>query len=213
MKDLNFNELVRKFFNFLEDYGFKISDESNPDTQLQTDGFVEYKSDSIVVMVDSDRAAASVWFYRIKDGRKFYLTPIDIDEYLNTSENEKTLLLSTNPKDKLAASTLFNQKLLLNQPDWKSNGTTQENLELYLKNYAGWLKRNANLCITGDFSRWAKFYEYKINRARADYLRRGQDEMVLTQIKDTDGNYKLVKQPMFKEKLEHAEKLKREFPG
>lgn len=129
-------------------------------------------------------------------------------------DKEKKLLLSANPKDHSAATALFNQKFLLNRLDWKSaSDDAQDKLELRLKNYAEWLKINAKLCITGDFSRWPMFYEYKILRARAEHLQRGKDELVYAQVKDADGNWKLIKQPVFKDKLEHAEKLKKEFPS
>jgi len=175
---------------------------------------VEYTSDTTVIVIDSETGYAAVWFYRIKDGRKYDLDPVAIHEYLNTSDKEKELLLSTNPKDHSTASALFNQKFLLNQPGWKSESdTTQDKLEIRLVNYANWLKTHANLCLIGDFSRWPEFYEYKIHRARADHLRRGKDELAYASVKDSDGNYKLIKQSAFKDDLEHIEKLKKEFLG
>ena len=92
------------------------------------------------------------------------------------------------------------------------NGTTQAKLELRLSNYANWLKAHADLCLKGDFSQWPKFYEYKILRARADHLRLGKEDVAYARVKDADGKYKLIKQFLFKDKLEHIEKLKMEFP-
>lgn len=215
MNEMNFVDRVKKHFGYLEsELRFKVSLENNSEVRPQTDGVVEYTSDTTVIVIDSETGYAAVRFYRIKDGKKHYLTPVDVHEYLSTTDKEKKLLLSTNTKDQPAASALFDQKFLLNQAAWKSGGgTTQDNLEIRLVNYANWLKAHANLCINGDFSRWSKFYEHKILRARADYLRRGQDELVYARVKDDDGKYKLVKQPIYKEDLEHAEKLKKEFPG
>src|SRR5436190_23210688 len=117
MNEITFIDKVKKYFSYLEfQYGFKISRENNSEIHPQTDGMVEYTSDTTVVVIDSEMGSAAVWFYRINDSKKYYLTPVDIYEYLNTNAKEKELLLSTNPKDKLAASALFNQKFLLNQP-------------------------------------------------------------------------------------------------
>jgi hypothetical protein len=213
MNEMTFVDRAKKYFSYLEfEYGFKITLESNSDIRPKTDGVVEYTSNNTVIVIDSDAGSAAAWFYRIKDSRKYELDPVAIHEYLNTNDKEKELLLSTNPKDQPAASNLFNQKFLLNQPEWKlENGTTQEKLDLRLANYAEWLKAHANLCLEGDFSQWPKFYEYKTYRARADYLRRGQDELVYARIKDTNGSYKLIKQSAFKDELDHIEKLKSEF--
>ena len=215
MNEMTFVDRVKKHFSYLEsEYGFKVTVEGNSDIRPQTDGAVEYTSDTTVIVIDSETGYAAVWFYRIKDGRKYDLDPVAIHEYLNTSDKEKELLLSTNPKDHSTASALFNQKFLLNQPGWKSESdTTQDKLEIRLVNYANWLKTHANLCLIGDFSRWPEFYEYKIHRARADHLRRGKDELAYASVKDSDGNYKLIKQSAFKDDLEHIEKLKKEFPG
>ena len=215
MNEMTFVDRVKKHFSYLEyEYGFKVTVEGNSDIRPQTDGAVEYTSDTTVIVIDSETGYAAVWFYRIKDGRKYDLDPVAIHEYLNTSDKEKELLLSTNPKDHSTASALFNQKFLLNQPGWKSDSdTTQDKLEIRLVNYANWLKTHANLCLTGDFSRWPEFYEYKIHRARADHLRRGKDELAYASVKDSDGNYKLIKQSAFKDDLEHIEKLKKEFLG
>jgi hypothetical protein len=213
MNEMTFVDRVKRLFNFLEsEYIFKVTLESNSDVRLQTDGMIEYTSGTTVIVIDSETGYAAVWFYRIKDGRKYDLDPVAIHEYLNTSEKEKELLLSTNPKDQPTALALFNEKFLLNQPGWKSDGDTAlDKLGVRLVNYANWLKSHANLCLIGDFSQWPKFYEYKILRARADHLRRGKDELGYARVKDVDGNYKLIKQSIFKDKLEHVEKLKREF--
>ena len=213
MNETTFVDRVKKYYYYLEiSYGFKITLESNSDIHPQTDGVVEYTSDTTSVVIESETGSASTWFYRLKDGRKYELDPVAIHEYLNTTDKEKEILLSTNPKDQPPASALFNQKFLLNQPGWKSEGgTTQEKLERRLASYSNWLKTHANLCLEGDFSQWPKFYEYKTYRARADYLRRGQDELVYVRVKDADGKYKLIKQSAFKDDLEYIEKLKKEF--
>ena len=215
MGNLIFVSRVKKHFGYLEsENGFKVTVERNSEVRPQTDGVVEYTSNTTVVVIDSETGSAAAWFYRIKDGRKYDLDPVAIHEYLNTSDKEKELLLSTNPKDDSAASALFNQNFLLNQPGWKSDsGATQDKLELRLANYANWLKVHSNLCLEGDFSRWPEFYEYKIHRARADHLRLGKDDVAYARVKDADGNYKLIKQSAFKDDLEHIEKLKKEFLG
>ena len=203
---------VKKHFHYLEsEFGFKIIFANNSDVRPQTDGVVEYTSNTTVVTIDSETGYATLKFYRIQDGKKHYLTPIDIHEYLSTSEIEKALLLSTNPKDQPAATALFNEKFLLNQSGWKDNPGSVQGLEKELKNFSDWLKAHATICLKGDFSRWLAFYEYKINRARADHLRRGKDELGYARVKDAEGNWKLIKQSIFKDKLEHIEKLKKEF--
>jgi hypothetical protein len=214
MSQLSFVDKVKKYFYYLEsEYGFRISSQSNPDTRPHTDGFVEYTSDTTTVVIDSETGYASVWFYRTQDGKKHYLDPVAIHEYVTTTDKEKELLLSTNPQNQRDASLLFNQKFLLNQGGWKSkdNETTEDKLETRLKNYAEWLESHANLCLKGDFSQWPNLYEYKIHRARADELRRGKDDLVYVKLKDANGNSKLIKQSMFKDDFEYIEKLKKEF--
>lgn len=211
---MTFTGIVKKHFGYLKSYGFKVTFESNSEVRPQTDGVVEYISNTIQIVIDSEIGSASVWFYRIIDGKKFYLTPIDIFEYLQTNNEEKDLLLSVAPKDQLEARALFHRKFLLNQPDWTAaTGNSVEKLELSLTNYAKWLIAHADLCLAGDFSQWPKFYEYKILRAKAERLRRGDDELVYTEVQDDQGNWKLIKQSIFKDQLEHIEKLKKEFPG
>ena len=214
MKDINFVDRVKKYFSYLEsEYSFSITYEGNSDIRPQTDGAVEYTSDTTVVLIDSETGYPTVRFYRIKDGKKYYLTPVDIYEYLNTSDKEKELLLSTNPTNKSAASALFNEKFLLNQPGWKGSRGTVQDLDTELRNFSDWLKAHANLCLAGNFSWWPNFYEYKVNRARADHLRRGKDELGYARVKDPNGNWKLIKQSIFKDELDHIEKLKKEFLG
>lgn len=213
MSVMTFIDRVRKHFGYLEaNYGYRITNQRNSEIRPETDGMVEYTSDTTVLVIDSDTGSAAIWFYRIKDGKKYDLDPVAIHEFLNTNNEEKQLLLSTDSKDQSAASALSNRKFLLNQPGWTTNALQpQDKLETRLRNYADWLTRHAHLCLTGDFVRWADFYEYKIQRARADYLRRGKDEMVYARVKDPDGKYKLIKHPAFQAELEHIEKLKKEF--
>ncbi len=215
MNGINFVDRVKKYFCYLEsEYSFKISRQDNSELRPQTDGVVEYSSNTTVIVIDSETGSAALWFYRFGDGRKFYLDPVAIHEYMNTTQKEKELLLSVNLQNQNAASILFNQKFLLSQTSWKSSDDTPESkLDLLLANYANWLKTHANLCLEGDFSLWPKLYEYKIHRARADQLRRGKDELVYVRVKDEDGKYKLIKQSAFKDDLEYIEKLKKEFPA
>ena len=212
MNNIYFVDRVKKYFSYLQsEYGFRIAYEHNSDVRPQTDGAIEFSSNTTAVLIDSETGYVTVRFYRIKDGKKYYLTPVDIYEYLNTSDEEKRVLLSTNPSDKSLASTLFNEKFLLNQPGWKGSRGNAQDLDKELRNFSDWLKTHANLCLTGDFSWWPEFYEYKVNRARADHLRRGKDELGYTRMKDVNGNWKLTKQSIFKDELEHIERLKKEF--
>lgn len=214
MNETTFIDRVRTYFGYLEaDYGYRITSERNSDVRPETDGKIEYTSDTTVVVIDSETGSAAVWFYRIRDGKKYDLDPVAIHEFLNTNSEEKRLLLSTDPNDQSAVSAISNQKFLLNQPGWKTDSVhPQDKVETRLRNYANWLKKHAHLCLAGDFARWPEFYEYKILRARAEYLRRGKDEMVYARVKDSDGKYKLIKQPAFQAEIEHVEKLKKEFP-
>ncbi len=212
MNDLTFTDRVKKHFSYLESkYRFRVTNESSSTVRPQTDGAIEYISDMTGVLIDSETGYVSIRFYRIKDSKNHYITPVDIHEYLSTNEHEKQLLLSTDPKNQVSASALFNDKFLLNQPAWKGSRGTVPDVERELGNFANWLRENANLCIEGDFSQWPKFYEYKIHRARADRLRRGKDEMGYARVQDKDGTWKFIKQSIFKEDLEHVEKLKKEF--
>jgi hypothetical protein len=212
MSEKNFVDRVKKHFSFLEsEYEFAITHERNSDIRPQTDGVVKYTSNTTVVLVDSETGYVTVRFYRVKDGEKYYLTPIDVYEYLNTTDKEKELLLSTKPEDQTSASILFNKTLLLNQPGWKGSHGTIQDVDEELRNFSTWLKSHGNLCLKGDFSLWPKLYEYKINRARADHLRRGKEELGYARVKDSDGSWKLIKQSIFKDKLEHVERLKKEF--
>ena len=212
MDNMTFVEKVKKGFYYLEsEFGFKINLASNSEVRPQTDGMVKYQSATTIILIDSETGYATVRFARVVDGEKYYLTPVDIHEYLSTNEKEKEILLSTNPKDQSAVSAVFNEKFLLNQPGWKGSKGTAQDLEKELRNFSDWLKSHANLCLKGDFSQWPRFYEYKVQRARADHLRRGKDELGYARVKDTDGNWKLIKQSIFKDKFEHVEKLKKEF--
>lgn len=124
----------------------------------------------------------------------------------------KRSLLSTDPRDFPAASALSNRKLLLKQPAWRYQGLKIfEEPEKCLENDAGWLKEHAGLCLSGDFSRWPAFYEYKVERARAEPLRRGEDGLVRALLKDAEGSWQMTKRPIFADQLEHIEKLKKEF--
>jgi hypothetical protein len=212
MSESNFVDRAKQYFNFLEtDFGFTIVNEANSEVRSLTDGDIEFASDVINVLIDSENGYVSLQFYRPKDGPKYYLTPIDIYEYLNTTNEEKELLLSTSPADRLAASELFNEKFLLSQPGWKGSRGTAQNSDNELKNYSEWLRQHTKLILEKDLSWWPGIYEYKINRARADHLRSGKDELRYTRVKDVYGNSKLIKQSVFKDKLEHVEKLKKEF--
>jgi hypothetical protein len=214
MNDMTYVDRVKKHFRFLEsEFDFTITVASNSEIRSQTDGLVRYATDTTAILIGSETGYASVRLTRVVDGEKYYLTPVDIHEYLNTTDMEKELLLSTNPKDQPAASALFNQKFLLNQPDWKGNKGTIQDLEKELENFSKWLNEHAKLCLEGDFSQWPKFYEYKVHRARADHLRRGKDELGYARVTDADGNHKLIKQSIFKDRLDHVEKLKRDLSG
>jgi hypothetical protein len=212
MNNINFVDRVKKHFSYLEsEFGFKVASESNSEIRPQTDGAVEYISNTTGIMIDSETGYVTIRFYRLKDGSKYYLTPVDIHEYFNTNSKEKELLLSTNPADKSAASSLFDKKFLLNQPGWKGSRGTVSDLDQELINFSNWLKKHAELCLLGNFTLWPKFYEYKIHRARADHLRRGKSELGYAQVEDANGNWKLIQQPVFKDQLEHIERLQKEF--
>ncbi len=215
MKIETFVDKAQKKFGYLTlEYGYKVILAENSEVRPQTDGIVEYVSDSTVFVIDSETGYASVWFYRVKDGKEFYLDPVAIHEFLSTSDTEKRLLLSKNPNDQPDASTLFNKKFLLNQPEWKYLGSdVKEKLELRLENYANWLKEYAGLCLLGDFSRWPELYEYKINRLIADEFRRGGKEYVKAVIKDESGKLKMIVRPIFQREKDYLERLKKELAG
>jgi hypothetical protein len=207
-----FFDLARAHFRFLEgEYGFRETFANSALVRTPSEGLLEYTSASTVVAVDSELGDASLWFYRLKDGKVHYLTPAAIHEYLHTTEAEKAPLLSPDPADSAGAAAIFRRTFLLDGPGWKSRGgSTLEELERRLANYAGWLREHAPLCIAGDFSRWPAFYAYKVHRARADWLRRGDAEMVNAVVRGGDGKLTPVKRPAFQDQLAHIEALERE---
>ena len=215
MKEETFTNIVKKNFGFLEStFGFKIILASNSEVRPQTDGLVKYASDITLVLIDSETGQAAVRFVRVQDDENDYLDPVSIHEFLSTSTKEKQLLLSTEPKDESAAHAIFKEKFLLASPNWKSSrDDLHKDLETRLRNYANWLRENADLCLVGDFSRWPELYEYKINRMIADELRRGGKAVVKAVIKDESGKLKMIERPIFQREKDHLEKLKREILG
>jgi hypothetical protein len=215
MKDETFVERVKHHFGYLEfEYGFKIIFASNSEVRPQLDGMVKYVSNTTLILIDSEVGQAAVRFVRIQDDERYYLDPVSIHEYLNTSEEEKQILLSRDIKDKDAANAIFSKTFLLSSPDWKSSsGDIYRDLERRLKNYANWLKENADLCLLGNFSRWPEFYEYKINRLMADELRRGGKEVVLAVVKDENGILKTIERPIFQRERDHLLRLRKEVLG
>jgi hypothetical protein len=200
---------ARTYFEFLEsEYKFNILAMNNSEIRPETDGMVKYQSSTTIILIDSETGYVTIRFARVIDGEKYYITPIDIHEYLNTTEEEKKLLLSTNPSNQTAASALFNKKFLLNQSDWKDSRGSVEDLEKGLLNFSNWVRKNAKLCLEDNFLNWLMFYEYKIQRARADHLRRGKDELGYARVQDANGKWGLIKQSIFKDKLEYIDRLK-----
>ena len=212
MKEETFVDRVKRNFGYIEpEYGFKITLASNDDIRPQTDGVVKYASDTTLIVIDSDYGQSAVRFVRIQDNEKYCLDPISIHEYLNTTENEKQLLLSTEPSNQPAVSALRSEKSLFSNPNWKD--ITGNELETQLRNYADWLRENADLCLSGDLSRWPVLYEYKINRMIADELRRGKSAFVKSVVRDESGKLKMIEEPIFQALKEHLAKLKREILG
>jgi len=215
MKNETFVDRVKKRFGYLEDkYGFKATLANNSQVRPQTDGVVKYASDTTHILIDSETGQAAVRFVRIQDDERYYLDPVSIHEYLNTSEEEKQILLSRDIRDQDAANTIFSKTFLLSSPDWKSSREdVYRDLERQLQNYANWLKENADLCLLGNFSRWPEFYEYKINRLMADELRKGAKEVVLAIVKDENGALKTIERPIFQREKDHLARLKKEILG
>jgi len=215
MKNETFVDLVKKYFGYLKtEYGFELIFASSSTIRPQTDGTVKYASNTTLILIDSETGQTAVRFVRVQDDERYYLDPVSIHEYLNTSTKEKQILLSRNIKDKEAASAIFNKTFLLFSSSWKSNrDDIYSDLENRLKNYANWLRENAALCLDGNFSRWPEFYEYKINRLMADELRGGGKEVVLAVVKDENGSLKTIERPIFQRDREHLLKLKKEVQG
>lgn len=215
MKDETFTDRVKKHFGYLEtEYEFRVLLEGNSDVRPQTDGVVKYASNTTLILIDSETGQAAVRFVRIQDDERYYLDPVSIHEHLNTSEEEKRILLSRDIKNQDAANAIFSKTFLLSSPDWKSRREDiYEDLERQLKNYANWLKENAELCLLGNFSRWPEFYEYKINRLMADELRRGGKEVVLAVVKDENGAFKTIERPIFQRERDHLSRLRKEVLG
>lgn len=212
MTDINFTAKVKENFEYLEtQHGYRLTHESNSIVRPETDGAVEYTSRTTGILIDSETGYVTMRVYRLRDGKNYYLTPIDIHEYLNTDDSERKLLLSANSADKDAATALFSKIFLLNQPGWKDSRGTVQDLDKELKNFANWLRDHSYICLDDNFSLWLKLYEYKILRARAEKLRKGEDELTYTMTLDGDGKRRLVKQSVFKDELEYIERLKKEF--
>jgi hypothetical protein len=213
MKEETFVEKVRRHFDYLElEYDFKIELAENSLIRPKTDGIVKYKSDITLIMIDSDTGQAAMRFVRAQDNENFYIDPVSIHEYLNTSEQEKQILLSRNIKDQQAADAIFMKTFLLSSPTWKPGGKDiTGDLEQRLRNYAMWLKENASLCLSGNFSKWIDFYEYKISRQMADELRRGGKEFVTAIVRDENGTFKKIERSIFQREREYLERLKQEY--
>jgi hypothetical protein len=187
---------------------------NNSDTKPETDGLVKYASTTTLILIDSESGQVGVRFVRVQDNERYYLDPVSIHEYLNTNATEKQILLSVDPKDEPAATEIFNRKFLLLAPHWRNNGETLDlALERQLRNYSNWLKTHAHLCISGDFSQWPYFYDYKINRLIADDLRKGGKATVKAIIKDEKGALRTVERPIFQREKDHAATLKKEILG
>jgi len=215
MNDETFVERVKKYFGYLEsEYGFKVILAINSDVKPQTDGVVKYASDTTLILIDSETGQAAVRFVRIQDDERYYLDPVSIHEYLNSSEEEKRFLLSRDMKDRDAANAIFSKTFLLSSTEWKSSREdVYRDLERLLKNYGNWLKENADFCLLGNFSRWPEFYEYKINRLMADELRAGGKEVVLAVVKDEYGALKTIERPIFQRERDHLARLRNEVLG
>jgi hypothetical protein len=207
-----FIDQTREYFGYLEsEYGFKVILASSSEVRPQTDGVVKYASATTLIVIDSDYGQSAVRFVRIQDNEKYCLDPISIHEYLNTSENEKQLLLSTEPSNQPAVSALRSEKSLFSNSNWKD--ITGNELETQLRNYANWLRQNADLCLSGDLSWWPVLYKYKINRMIADELRRGKSAFVKSVVMDESGKLKIIEEPIFQALKDHLAKLKREILG
>jgi hypothetical protein len=129
---------------------------------------------------------------------------------LNTTEEEKKILLSKEAKDQTAANLIFRKKFLLSSPGWRPTDVTQIDLDKQVENYANWVKENPDLCLLGNFMRWPEFYEYKINRLMADELRNGGKEVVLAVVKDENGGLKTIQRPIFQREREYLARLSKE---
>ena len=215
MKNENFVDKVKKYFGYLEsEYGFKLILAVDSDTRPETDGTVKYSSNTTLITIDSEMGQAAVRFVRVQDDERYYLDPVSIHEYLNTNKKEKEILLSKNANDKEAANAIFHRIFLLTLPNWKiSRDDMRTSLERQLKNYSNWLKEHADLCLSGNLSRWPEFYEYKIHRLLADELRRGGKEFVKAVVKDENGKLKTIDRPIFQRERDHLNKLKKEILG
>ena len=213
MKIEPFVDKVIKHFGYLEaQYGFKAILAVNSDVRPQTDGVVKYASTTRLILIDSEMGQAAVKFVRIQDDERYYLDPVSIHEYLNTSDEDKQTLLSRDMKDDDAANAIFSKTFLLSLPGWKSSGLdVSRDLERRLDNYAKWLKENADLCLSGDFSRWPEFYEYKINRLMADELRGGGKEFVKAVVRDENGKVRTIERPIFQNERDHLVRLRKEI--
>jgi hypothetical protein len=215
MNKETFVDRTMRHFSFLEtEYDFKVILASSSEVRPQTDGVVKYASNTILVVIDSDMGQAAMGFGRIQDDERNCLDPISIHEYLNTSESEKQVLLSIEPSNQLVASRIRTERSLSSTPAWRgTGGDIYQDLETRLGNFANWLKENADLCLSGDLSRWPALYEYKINRMMADELRRGGKSVVKAVVKDEGGKLKTIERPIFQREKEHLAKLKREILG
>src|SRR3989304_4951965 len=212
---LTFIDTVKKEFGYLETKNdFKVTHSSNSDVRPQIDGVVKYASDTTLILIDSETGQAAVRFVRIQDDERYYLDPVSIHEYLNSSEEEKRFLLSRDMKDRDAANAIFSKTFLLSSTEWKSSREdVYRDLERLLKNYGNWLKENADFCLLGNFSRWPEFYEYKINRLMADELRAGGKEVVLAVVKDGYGALTTIERPIFQRERDHLTRLRKEVLG
>lgn len=203
---------LTKYFSFLEkEYGFTIKLADNSDVRPQTDAIVKYASHTTLVFVDSEFGRVAVRFNRIQDAERYFLGPVTIHEYLNTTDAEKQTLLSKDPKTLDASKEISKRVDLLALSGLTIREDMDKNLERQLAILAKWVKEHAPIYLIGDFSKWPEIYEYKINRLLAEDLRQGGKETVTAFIRDENGVFKKTERHIFHDQREYLAKLHNEL--
>lgn len=206
-----FVDKVKSYFSFLETaYDFTIQLAGNCDIRPQTDGVVKYASGTTILSVDSEFGQVAVRFRRIQDNEQHFLGPVTVHEYLMTSEAEKQILLSTDPKTLDASDAISRRVYLLALSDLTIREDMDKNLERQLTILANWVRENAPICLLGNFSKWPDIYEYKISRLLANQLRRGMQETTKEIIEDENGSFSVTERHILHDERRYLVKLRNE---
>lgn len=205
----SFVEMVQNKFQFLiSEFGFKQKAVQESPRGERLEGTVQYTTEKTYIDINLTRGEIpSLWLGRAKDkGRQ--LLPIQvIYEYMNLSNDEKKIVLSS--KVSRQVDSILREKQLLNLV--LQSDDVNEKKELQLDLYAQSLREYALPLLKGNFSNWLTLWEYHVAKLIAENTRAGRQELVPIVVTDENGQLRVVgQQHVFKDALEYIQHLKNE---